>query len=327
MNCTRVKRVLLTACLFASFDNEIWAQEGRDNLMFKRSNTVEKERPELNEATQKLIAAYRKDPSKANKEKLKKQVETNYDKVLERKKAKLEELKKEAKHQSKVKEMQEIVDEMVKNRASRIEQTMSRFSDSRLRPGSREAKDGYLDVLGAGEKVTISYTPVTNEEYGRFIKESGRKAPKDWRNGVYAKGKDRHPVVNVSYHDAVAYCKWLTSKDSGNIYRLPTESEWEYAAGHMPKDAEFNAGSKQGTTAVDAYDKTLSACGAIDMWGNCWELTSSALKVSKESTVMKIKGGSWQTPRTSCRTELSTEGREVTSVANDVGFRVVREKK
>ena len=39
---------------------------------------------------------------------------------------------------------------------------------------------------------------------------------------------DEHPVVNISWNDAVAFCKWLSGKE-GKTYRLPTEAEWEYA--------------------------------------------------------------------------------------------------
>ena len=66
-------------------------------------------------------------------------------------------------------------------------------------------------------------------------------------NAEYAKFKpswplsDDKPVVGVSCRDALAYCGWLTARDSGATYRLPTEEEWEIAAGHMPKDADFNA--------------------------------------------------------------------------------------
>ncbi|MDO4571671.1 MAG: SUMF1/EgtB/PvdO family nonheme iron enzyme [Planctomycetia bacterium] len=302
-----------------------------ESKQFRFSTTIEKERPELNEETKRLIAACRRDPSKANLAALRRQVALNYDKVLERKKAKLEELKRTARHASKVQEMQEIVDEMILDRENRIEQSMRRFTDPRLRPGSRGMNDdGYLPVLGAAQNVSIAYVPVTNEDYAQFLMETRRKAPKGWKNGTVHSSLARHPVVNVSYNDAVAYCKWLTKKDGDAVYRLPTEVEWEYAAGHMPKDADFNCGENDGTTEVDAYADTLSACGAIDMWGNCWEWTSTKLTPQKGSKQVKgamvVKGGSWFSPRTSCRTEHRGEGRKADTGFEDVGFRVVREK-
>ena len=48
-----------------------------------------------------------------------------------------------------------------------------------------------------------------------------------WRNAGYEQ-TDEHPVVNVDWNDAVAFCKWLSGK-KGKTYRLPTEAEWEYA--------------------------------------------------------------------------------------------------
>jgi formylglycine-generating enzyme required for sulfatase activity len=48
-----------------------------------------------------------------------------------------------------------------------------------------------------------------------------------WRNAGFEQS-DEHPVVNVSWNDAVAFCQWLSKKDS-KTYRLPTEAEWEYA--------------------------------------------------------------------------------------------------
>lgn len=75
-------------------------------------------------------------------------------------------------------------------------------------------------------------------------------------NAEYAKFKpswplsDDKPVVGVSYRDALAYCGWLTARDSGATYRLPTEEEWEIAAGHMPKDADFNAKGEDGALSA-----------------------------------------------------------------------------
>ena len=48
-----------------------------------------------------------------------------------------------------------------------------------------------------------------------------------WQNAGFEQ-TDEHPVVNVSWNDAVAFCKWLSQKE-GKTYRLPTEAEWEYA--------------------------------------------------------------------------------------------------
>jgi len=298
--------------------------------LHKFSTVIEKERPELDEVTKRLISEYRRNPTEANRKALRKQVEKRYDAVVEKKKAKLEELKKTARDKSKVEEMQVIVDEMLRDKENRIEQTMRRFADPRLRPDARNVKDGYLPVIGAAPNLSIAYTPVTNEEYAEFVKETGRKPPKDWKDGTYPKGKENHPVVKVSCEDAEAYCKWLTKKDGTATYRLPTAEEWEIAAGHMPKDADFNCGENDGTTPVTQYAKTLAACGAVDMWGNVWEWTSTKIVAQQGSDkgqkVNAVKGGAWDAKRTDCRTEAREEGREPKHRYSNVGFRVAREK-
>ena len=76
----------------------------------------------------------------------------------------------------------------------------------------------------------LSKTKVTNAEYKLFIDATGHKAPNYWKNGSYPEGKADHPVVAVSYSDAVAYCEWLTTQHEGWLFRLPTEAEWENAA-------------------------------------------------------------------------------------------------
>lgn len=308
--------------------------------------TVERERPQLNEETRQLIAAYRRDPSEANRVALERQVGQNYDRIVARKKAKLEDLKRTARHASKVTEMQDIVDEMIRNRDQRIAQTMKRFTDPRLRPGARDANAPWLPLIGAAPNVSIARTPVTNAEYADFLKATGRTPPRGWTDGAPPAGKERHPVVNVSYDDALAYCDWLGRRDRTAAYRLPTEEEWELAAGHMPKDADFNCKDTHPeiatrdlhndrlppgtllTTPVDAYAQTRAACGAVDMWGNCWEWTSTDITAQngreRGQRVKEIKGGSWYAHRTSCRTEMRGEGRAPARGYNTVGFRVIR---
>lgn len=61
----------------------------------------------------------------------------------------------------------------------------------------------------------IARRRVTNEEFARFRGEHP--------------GRDAQPVRGVSWADAVSYCRWLTA-NTGRIYRLPDEREWEKAA-------------------------------------------------------------------------------------------------
>ncbi len=282
------------------------------------STTVEKERPQLNDETKRLIAAYHRSPTEENKAALRRQCEKNYEKILERKKAKLEELKREAKHQSKVDEMQEIVDEMIANREHRIDQTMARFTDPRFRGRRRDGgRDGnerhreYLPLLGAAKNVSVAYAPVTNEEYARF---TGKPV---------AAGTEKHPVTDVSIADAVKYCKWLGERDTAHIYRLPTEEEWELAAGHMPKDADFNCGVGDSIRPVDAFAQTKGASGGIDFWGNCWEWTSTKRGGGRHA----VKGGAYDSKRTDCRTEAKNTTKDASNGYSNVTMRLVRESK
>lgn len=76
----------------------------------------------------------------------------------------------------------------------------------------------------------LSAFKVTNEQYAEFVAETSHKIPNYWANGTYPQGKGNHPVLNISYSDAVSYCVWLSSKYDNWNFRLPTEAEWENAA-------------------------------------------------------------------------------------------------
>ncbi len=66
---------------------------------------------------------------------------------------------------------------------------------------------------------------------------------RNWRHDTEGNtGQDDHPVVNVSWNDAVAYCDWM-SKKTGKMYRLPTEAEWEYAAGNGYRHTKYSWGN------------------------------------------------------------------------------------
>ncbi|HQY93952.1 SUMF1/EgtB/PvdO family nonheme iron enzyme, partial [Caldilinea sp.] len=75
----------------------------------------------------------------------------------------------------------------------------------------------------------IARVPVTNIQYLAFVQATGQKTPQHWKDGQIPEGKEEHPVVYVSWQDAVAFCKWA-SEVTGTMIRLPTEAEWEKAA-------------------------------------------------------------------------------------------------
>ena len=131
--------------------------------------------------------------------------------------------------------------------------------------------------------------PVTNSQYAVFVRSNGVKAPLHWEKGVIPSGKEQHPVVNVSWQDAMDFCRWLDGKKrvSGLQARLPTEAEWEKAArgtdgrlypwGNAAPDEKrcnFN-NNVRNTTPVGKYSpQGDSPYGCADMAGNVFEWVS-----------------------------------------------------
>jgi hypothetical protein len=92
----------------------------------------------------------------------------------------------------------------------------------------------------------IARHPVTVDEYGAFLDATGHPAPDDW---TAQRAHADRAIENVSWGDAVAYCRWLTV-GTGRIYRLPDEREWEKAARNEAR---------------------LSGLGALREWTNSWQ--------------------------------------------------------
>ena len=116
----------------------------------------------------------------------------------------------------------------------------------------------------------LGQTPVTVGAYRRFIEATKRKAPD---KPDFAQ-TDEHPVVNVTWNDAAAYCQWARG-------RLPSEAEWEYAAragnvgargerrrryGELDEIAWYSDNSGGKTASVG--QKRPNAWGLYDMIGN-----------------------------------------------------------
>jgi len=131
---------------------------------------------------------------------------------------------------------------------------------------------------------------ITNAQYKAFLDASGydgtAEADSDYLKHFRGKSnmstEDNHPIVWVSWKNAVAYCRWL-SEQTGKRYRLPTEAEWEYACRAAAKtrysfgDSESSLGdyawhsSNSGSKTHEVGSKKPNAWGLYDMHGNVWE--------------------------------------------------------
>jgi gamma-glutamyl hercynylcysteine S-oxide synthase len=190
----------------------------------------------------------------------------------------------------------------------------------------------------------IDKYPVTNHDYAAFLlathyhPENDTNFLKHFAHGRVPPGLEDHPVVYVSYNDAKAYAKWAGK-------RLPTEEEWQFAAGAADgrdwpwgnsDSASCYNSSRNGTEPVTAHPKGASPYGVEDLVGNVWQWTASLMDNGRQLTVM-LRGGSWYHPpkgrwwtpggprRITENYPLSLAGPAMNRLAT-VGFRCVRDE-
>ena len=212
--------------------------------------------------------------------------------------------------------------------------------------------------VGIERPFAMGRHPVTVGEWRVFALASGwqQHGEVNWEAPGFAQD-DSHPVVGVSWFDALQYVAWL-SDATGKRYRLPSEAEWEYACRAGSKTA-FNVGDtisttqanfdgsftynggprgdfRHGTTPAGAFPP--NAWGLHDMHGNVWEWVQdvvhenydgapgdgSAWETGGDQVRRILRGGSWLYNPRYLRSALRNGFSAVLS--NDiVGFRVVRE--
>ena len=192
---------------------------------------------------------------------------------------------------------------------------------------------------------------VTFADYDLFCRKTQRELPNDrsW-------GRVNRPVIILSWHDAQAYCAWL-SELTGYGYRLPSEAEWEYAcrAGTQtpysfgnnitPEQANYdgnypytggNKGQYRGKTVPVQY-LPPNTWGLYEMHGNVWEWVQDAWhenyhgaptdgnswESADTSMACVLRGGSWNDLAGNCRSAYRVNYQPDKRYSN-IGFRCVR---
>lgn len=170
-----------------------------------------------------------------------------------------------------------------------------------------------------------------------------------WENDTYKKEFKNHPVNYVSWHAAIAYTKWLSATTSKR-YRLPTEAEWEYAAGNANDNTPFavfpiskdkltyaeNPGPYRLMPTREVGSHGASKLGIHDLNGNVEELTMSMYRrypyrkdyettsMSDKEERVSIRGGSFESYMPTTSTKFRNF-KKIYRCLDTMGFRVAME--
>jgi formylglycine-generating enzyme required for sulfatase activity len=230
-----------------------------------------------------------------------------------------------------------------------------------------------LATEGPQHQVTLAHPfylavhEVTRKRFRRFVQDTDYKteAERDgrggqgWLNGVRATDPrfvwdgdqeftqtDDHPVLNVTWNDAIAFCRWLSDEERTG-YQLPTELPWEFAcrsgnlgvygfgddSSMLRQRAWFddNSGGRPHVVA----QKLANSFGLYDMHGNVWEWCRDRFVVDDNNqsppdgtqqpsagSHRVVRGGSWLINARRCRSAYR-DWRMPTDRSGSLGFRVV----
>jgi formylglycine-generating enzyme len=216
--------------------------------------------------------------------------------------------------------------------------------------------DELLHRVKISKPFLIGATDVTVEQFQGFMKDSGYSGD---GTATHPQGPN-YPVVEVNWIDASAYCEWLSGKE-GRHYRLPTESEWEFACragretafwwGDDPNDGAgcANCGDQTAFQKVggngafswsDGFVYTspvgsfrANAFGLFDMCGNVWQWCEDGYSdypagpvtdpTGSQSVPLKVvRGGSWRSGPSECRCAIRYNS-DPRARNEEIGFRVV----
>lgn len=197
-------------------------------------------------------------------------------------------------------------------------------------------------VAAGGYARATLWEPSVWEVIGQFVDRTGQPGPAFWRNGQPLPGEGDHPIVGLSWHEAMAYACWVGK-------RLPTDAEWVKAASWpiaagaeiiaerrypwgeacSPEHANTWGHGSNRTASVYEFPRGENPCGIRQLIGNVWEWTATRFgepgatrdRFVLPAPMMCLRGGAYDTYFESQATSQFQSGEPLMSRRHNIGFR------